>query len=235
MKTRLWLSLVLFSALIIALNSCKQTYSCTDGEQNQGETGIDCGDANGLCPPCANMPNCSDGIQNGGELGVDCGGPCSNPCNTTPTPTCTDGIQNQGETGIDCGGPCSPCTTPTTGSMTAVIDGTAWTATNVSGLNTGGKLNLIGKSFSAVDTIEIRLVHGGAFATGTYDFTAINPATYAQGPIQCISSDGTITFTTFNTTTKTVTGTFTFNCTDAGSGTGSHAITTGVFTNIVYN
>ncbi|QQS31553.1 MAG: hypothetical protein IPM47_13825 [Sphingobacteriales bacterium] len=232
MKTRIWLSVILFSAFVL-VSACKQNYSCTDGEQNQGETGIDCGDAAGLCPPCANMPNCSDGIQNGGELGVDCGGPCSNPCNNPPAPTCTDGIQNQGETGVDCGGPCTPCSSPTN-AMSALIDSSPWSGTDVSGLDTGGKLNLIGKTYNATDTIEVRLVHGGAFATGTYDFTAINPATYLQGNIQCISSAGTITFTTFNTTTKLVIGSFEFGCTDAGGGTGTHNITSGTF-EITYN
>ncbi len=51
------------------------TATCTDGIQNQGEAGIDCG---GPCPAC---PSCNDGIQNQGETGVDCGGPCA-PCNT---------------------------------------------------------------------------------------------------------------------------------------------------------
>jgi hypothetical protein len=46
------------------------TATCSDGIQNQGETGIDCG---GPCPACA---SCSDGIQNQGETGIDCGGPC---------------------------------------------------------------------------------------------------------------------------------------------------------------
>ncbi|WP_437925629.1 PKD domain-containing protein [Sorangium sp. So ce291] len=44
--------------------------TCSDGIQNQGETGVDCG---GPCGACA---TCSDGIQNQGETGVDCGGPC---------------------------------------------------------------------------------------------------------------------------------------------------------------
>jgi hypothetical protein len=44
--------------------------SCSDGIQNQGETGVDCG---GPCPAC---PTCGDGIQNQGETGIDCGGPC---------------------------------------------------------------------------------------------------------------------------------------------------------------
>jgi hypothetical protein len=54
--------------------------SCTDGIQNQGETGIDCG---GPCAPC---PTCTDGIQNQGETGIDCGGPCS-PCPPPPPPS----------------------------------------------------------------------------------------------------------------------------------------------------
>jgi hypothetical protein len=45
--------------------------TCSDGIQNQGETGVDCGG------PCAACATCSDGIQNQGETGVDCGGPCA--------------------------------------------------------------------------------------------------------------------------------------------------------------
>jgi hypothetical protein len=71
--------------------------TCTDGVQNQGETGVDCGG------PCAACATCTDGVQNQGETGVDCGGPCA------ACATCTDGVQNQGETGVDCGGPCAAC------------------------------------------------------------------------------------------------------------------------------
>ena len=78
---------------------CTACATCNDGIQNQGETGVDCGG------PCTACPTCNDGIQNQGETGVDCGGPC------TACPTCNDGIQNQGETGVDCGGPCTPCNT----------------------------------------------------------------------------------------------------------------------------
>jgi hypothetical protein len=46
--------------------------TCSDGIQNQGETGVDCGGPCAACPP-----SCSDGIQNQGETGIDCGGPCS--------------------------------------------------------------------------------------------------------------------------------------------------------------
>ncbi len=95
--------------LLLFSTACTDEFSCTDGKQNQGETGIDCG---GPCPPCTNVATatCSDGIQNQGEEGVDCGGPCS-ACATTNDPSCSDGIQNQGEEGVDCGGPCPACET----------------------------------------------------------------------------------------------------------------------------
>ncbi|MFA5173591.1 MAG: hypothetical protein WC438_00230 [Candidatus Pacearchaeota archaeon] len=48
--------------------------TCSDGVQNQGEIGIDCG---GPCTACTTAPTCSDGIQNQGETGIDCGGPCT--------------------------------------------------------------------------------------------------------------------------------------------------------------
>ncbi len=53
--------------------------TCTDGIQNQGEAGVDCG---GPCTPC---PTCNDGIQNQGETGIDCGGPCA-ACAPPPNP-----------------------------------------------------------------------------------------------------------------------------------------------------
>ena len=58
--------------LLILLQICtfSQDATCDDGEQNQDETGLDCG---GQCNACA---SCDDGIQNQEETGVDCGGPC---------------------------------------------------------------------------------------------------------------------------------------------------------------
>lgn len=76
---------------------CDAPATCTDGIQNQDETGVDCGGA--TCPACE---TCSDGIQNQDETGIDCGGVCA------PCPTCTDGIQNGDETGVDCGGSVCP-------------------------------------------------------------------------------------------------------------------------------
>jgi hypothetical protein len=79
---------------------CAACPTCSDGLQNQGETGLDCGGS-----VCAACPTCSDGLQNQDETGLDCGGSVCAPC-----PSCSDGVQNQGETGLDCGGPiCAAC------------------------------------------------------------------------------------------------------------------------------
>jgi len=73
---------VLCILIVAGISSCQPT--CYDGEQNQDETGLDCG---GVCVPCDTTGgNCFDGIQNQGEEGVDCGGPCS-PCITDTTLT----------------------------------------------------------------------------------------------------------------------------------------------------
>ncbi|MCB9770976.1 MAG: hypothetical protein H6754_00270 [Candidatus Omnitrophica bacterium] len=107
------------------VNDCGVCPTCSDGIQNQGETGVDCGGPNcSACPtcsdgirnqsesgvdcggPCPACVTCWDGIRNQGEAGVDCGGPCPAPC-----ATCGDFVQNQGETGVDCGGPCPACPT----------------------------------------------------------------------------------------------------------------------------
>ena len=59
------------------VRECVYVPNCSNGIQDPGEEGIDCG---GPCPPCA---SCFDGIQNchdgACEEGIDCGGPCP-PC-----------------------------------------------------------------------------------------------------------------------------------------------------------
>lgn len=55
-------------------------------------------------------PTCTDGIQNQDETGIDEGGVCAPQVDPEPTPdpTCSDGILNQDETEIDIGGVCTP-------------------------------------------------------------------------------------------------------------------------------
>jgi endo-1,4-beta-D-glucanase Y len=74
------------------------TPTCSDGVQNQNETGVDCG---GACT--TTCPTCADGVKNGDEVGVDCGGSC-NAC-----ASCADGVKNGTESAVDCGGTCPKC------------------------------------------------------------------------------------------------------------------------------
>lgn len=73
--------------------------TCDDGEQNQGETDIDCGGPN--CDPCGDGQACVD--DSDCETQSCVGSVCI-------VPSCTDGVQNGGETGVDCGGGvCGAC------------------------------------------------------------------------------------------------------------------------------
>ncbi|MBI2145497.1 hypothetical protein HYU18_04205 [Candidatus Woesearchaeota archaeon] len=108
--------------------------SCSDGIQNQGETGIDCGGPCTACyvppppPPPVAPPSqqCSDGTPynacsttkpyycNGAgslvQLCGSCGCPASQNCQSDGSckaPSCIDGIKNQDEQGVDCGGACT--------------------------------------------------------------------------------------------------------------------------------
>jgi hypothetical protein len=82
-----------------------------------------CG-ADNRCPP----PGCSDGVENGGETGVDCGNHALTGCGACPAgqgcavdgdcqslhcatgscapATCNDHILNEGESDVDCGSVC---------------------------------------------------------------------------------------------------------------------------------
>ena len=75
--------------------------TCSDGLQNQGETGVDCG---GPCQACPMMMGCSDGVCNGGET---CSS-CPQDCDACP-PTCPDGQCNGGESCATCPQDCGAC------------------------------------------------------------------------------------------------------------------------------
>lgn len=123
------------------VNIIASTGTCTDGIQNQGETGVDCG---GPCPACV---SCSDGIQNQGETGVDCGGPCP------ACATCSDGNQNQGETGVDCGGPCPACPSGDTTVLLGAYFETGWD----SWIDGGSDANRVNSSNSYEGLYSIKL------------------------------------------------------------------------------
>ncbi len=155
----------------------------------------------------------------------------SNSSSSTTTATCSDGIQNQGETGVDCGGPCPACAVA---SMSAKVDGNQWTANFVTANNMSGTLAIQGSYTPTTQGID--LSYSGTFAVGTYTLGSLdgNYAVSTPSTVNCIIQTGTITFTTFNTTTKTVSGTFSFSCTDATTHV-SQSITNGVFSNVKYN
>jgi hypothetical protein len=78
--------------------------TCGDGEQNGGETDIDCGGPD--CPRCPDAFRCL--------IDADCQSgfcaPADNVCRSQTEPTCFDTAQNGLETDVDCGGPeCPPC------------------------------------------------------------------------------------------------------------------------------
>lgn len=95
--------------------------TCSDGVQNQGEAGVDCG---GPCEGCERGP--CGGEASGSRCGGDprcprCGdgAPCqsgadceSGVCDAGVCVSCSDGARNGTETGVDCGGGapgCAPC------------------------------------------------------------------------------------------------------------------------------
>ena len=72
------------AAWALESDPCKDTGinvgTCSDGIQNQDETGIDCGGTK--CSPCPTLETCSDGIKNQDETGIDCGGSKCPACST---------------------------------------------------------------------------------------------------------------------------------------------------------
>jgi len=208
---------------MLTFAACSKDPSCSDGEQNQGETGIDCG---GPCTACTinSTATCSDGVQNQDETGIDCGGANCSPCGTTAS--CTDGIQNQGETGVDCGGPCSPCAT-NTGSCTATIGSTAFTANSTTGQLSAGILVLTFTDGSQT----IQLTYSGNLQAGTVTLGGTNTINIASSSVQAVCNTGQVQFTTFNTTTKVVSGTFEATCLSVQGG---NVALTGTFSNVTY-
>ncbi|CAF1668157.1 unnamed protein product, partial [Adineta ricciae] len=86
-------------------------YSCTDGNQNQGESDVDCGG------PCSTK--CS--ISRSCNISADCtNSNCNAASHKCEILSCVDGNKNQNETDIDCGGICgSTCTLNKTCSSSA--------------------------------------------------------------------------------------------------------------------
>lgn len=69
-KFMLFLAIPMLALCISCGDDPEADPTCSDGIQNQGESGVDCGDP---CPACTG-DKCSDGIQNQDEDDIDCGG-----------------------------------------------------------------------------------------------------------------------------------------------------------------
>jgi hypothetical protein len=123
-----------------------------------------------------------------------------------------------------------PIVEPVTDAMTAKVTtpaiGTAnFTATTISATTSGTLLNISGAVSGKSMTISI--TNNGT--TGTRAFAVAGPAfaTYIDGTQSFTASSGSITIATWNTTEKTITGTFQY---DAQTGTGAgRSITEGTF------
>ncbi|MCB0516779.1 MAG: DUF6252 family protein [Chitinophagales bacterium] len=208
MKKNLLLLFIL--GIFIGISACKKDATCTDGKQNQGELGIDCC---GPCTPCTALPSC-------------------NPLNGNILPTCSDGVQNGDETGIDCGGTdCPACTVAETSSMTALVNGAAWTASSIEATVSGNQLIIVG---TAADGKKVSLTYTGNFAATSVLLGTAFSATYGTDITDlCVATAGSISITTFNTSTKKVSGAFLFNCTNDQTGDAS-VVSSGVLENISY-
>ncbi|MBK7970134.1 MAG: hypothetical protein IPK08_14995 [Bacteroidetes bacterium] len=169
-----------------------------------------------------NTGTCYDGVKNQGEQGIDCGGPCQAAC-----ASCADGIMNQGETAVDCGGPCDPCYPR----LSAKIDGVDWSATSRNAfISAPGMIRIYGTNTQS----NFTLYYSGVFESGTTtagstfkgEFRSLSGDLYA-------STSGSISFSTFDTVARTISGTYQFLATDTTSGT-QLTITSGVFNSINY-
>src|SRR5207249_3300859 len=106
----------------------------------------------------------SDGIQNQGEAGIDCGGPCpacTAPSCGVPS-SCKDGTMNSGETQVDCGGSsCNPCPNNTNaGDILAIVDGCSWKAT-ANDFTYNGTNSATLKCSTSNPSVSIQIVYNG--------------------------------------------------------------------------
>ena len=187
--------------------------TCSDGIQNQSETGIDCG---GPCTACVTTPSCSDGIKNQNETDIDCGGVCP-ACAPTAMTCLVDGVSwtaNTSKSVSYSAGP--PVNTRLTGIQTV---GT--TVSNI-GIALQGNLTL-NTSYNLITpptgiTITEKKYSTLVGATNTvYNCTA-----------------GTIKFTRLDLTNHKASGTFSGTFISTIGGTVTKQITGGVFTNLDY-
>jgi hypothetical protein len=170
-----------------------------------------------------NTGTCSDGRQNQGEQGIDCGGPCDALC-----PSCADGIMNQDENAVDCGGLCDPCYPR----LSASLNEAPWNSTSRNAFLSGpGTLRIYGTDqFKSVTLYYSGPFSSGSIPTGT-NFTC--EFRDENGNLFSSSNVGSITFSTFDTINKKVSGIYNVNVEDFGTGA-TISVSNGVFTELNY-
>ena len=161
------------AVITLTLASCSNNDSpqqddntCSDGIQNNGETGIDCGGPN--CLPCQVAATCNDGIQNGDETGVDCGGSSCPACETSGIVEITSSITSDATWTADNIYELQGRIYVTDGATLTIEPGTIIKAFAGSGANAstlivarGGKMNAVGTASkpiiftSVADNIEL--------------------------------------------------------------------------------
>ena len=186
---------------------------------------------------CNDDPTCSDGEQNGGEIGIDCGGPCiscdsiglviTNPIDTSDMIIDTsDMVIDSSDIIID---PADLYSCDTL--ICAQINGTDFTGYISYGDTDATSLLIIGTT--GIEQLSINF--SGTQAVGTYDFSMAQgiynngTTTYTTGQ----ASDGSITFTVFDAVAQTVSGTFEFTAIGEDS-TDVVEVTNGTFMEITY-
>ena len=119
--------------------------------------------------------------------------------------------------------------------LQALIDNKAFTAINIQAATTSGQLTIIGATSDGTQSIGLLLPANAA--PGTYALGAANPSylgayTLISGASSTgfVSTTGSITITSNNTSTSRIKGTFQFTAVDpTGTTTTSHTIASGTF------
>lgn len=127
-----------------------------------------------------------------------------------------------------------PASSSPTDTLTATINGTAWTGQSIQASSLDDQLTILGSSSNGSQSVAI-LVPANATA-GTYAMTPTGGSPTYMGVYDYIASggsntadpaiSGTITIAQNNTSTSRISGSFSFN---TGLGTANNAITSGYF------
>ncbi len=144
-------------------------------------------------------------------------------CNNSSAPTPANGSAGGNNGGGGGGNTGSP-----SGSFTAA--GATVTAASPTAMQSGAALNIGLVTSTTGVTLGLSSVTGpGTFTVAGGNFTGV----YAAGTSAFLSTTGSVQITTFNTATRKVSGTFSFDGTNLGTGA-TISITNGSFSNLSF-